>query len=876
MQAVGSLLASFRAAPLDDLLSALSASLDAQQREIQQLREAQAEQQRAHNAALQHALDMQDVINKELREAQHELREGQRAQREAHESGIRSADAARAEQAEISKRALALQRELIVHQAEDIVALQGRVTELEARLNGTEVEAQKKCNDSLMSKKAQEIDVAEQAERAIEDAKNVHIALKVTLENIETKLCTEQTELANAVSRSKAKDHEGKERIFNASNHLANLLALSASIHNSLTPQLVQYGIHIEFVQRQLNSLQRLHIKNCSNGTETTMVRGLNESLSRIIKDKSTMLASIEKTSAVLNKAFVTFEDLVLDHAHSKTVDYCNTSLVPSIQQNLLERMESLIVAQSENIVKAASTAAGEKSEAQRSRSKRNRNRSRQKSKLKSKGNRMQKYDTCDERQLIVPSSSSSISASSSSTVVISESADTTSGSRSSRSPQQSEDYEIKAHNSDTYALRDGSSANSSGDGSGAVAADDSNEFFSNDFSDSSDSESQHGQNDWESRALLETERLASGLKRLRENISIRIDEAVTNVRSQTTSMQEHVQGIFVRIGNIETRNEVLDNAVAAIRFTQDNMKLWKQDIQTEIEQMRKSIPVEPEPFDDSQLQEQLDDLAKKATTTLLQFESLKSSKDKNEEVVKAALEEQASAIAHLVASKADQTMVEEGLNSKADLALEIGIREFMKKVALDIDDRDYRSGKIASSERAQLETRILRMVTSSLRRIRRQQSMLSKALPQGLGSLHRKPLMASIMYKCLACERPSPPSILDPATQEYLSVMSGGSALIDSHLYEDHSKVLAQDNESKARITQPYGLSTSTGSLSLRRPVTAPHAHGVMHSRSNKISKCDFGFSADPAQQARQNMHTYSPYKVKGAGFRIANKNSR
>jgi len=381
-------------------------------------------------------------------------------------------------------------------------------------------------------------------------------------------------------------------------------------------------------------------------------------------------------------------------------------------------------------------------------------------------------------------------------------------------------------------------------------------------FSESSDSEGEHGDGRG-SRALLETERLANGLQKLRENISSRIEAAVTKVRNQTTSTQENVKGIFVRIGEIETNNEVLDNAVAAIRFTMDSMKLWKQDMQSEIEQMRESIPETPEPYDDSQLQEQLGDLAKKATTSLLQLRDLNNSKSKHEEAFKVALEEQGSAIAHLVASKADQAMVEKGLNAKADSALESGIRDFMKKVALDIDDRDYRSGKIASSERAQLETRILRMVTSSLRRIRRQQSMLSKALPQGLGG--QAPLMAGIVYKCLACERPSPPSILDPTNQNYSLVMSGGSGLLeDKHLHHDRSE--RHDFDSRARATHPY--SSSAGSLTMRRPVTAPHAHGIMSSKSTLLD-----LSADPAQQARRNVHTHSPYKVKGAGFRVANK---
>ena len=191
-------------------------------------------------------------------------------------------------------------------------------------------------------------------------------------------------------------------------------------------------------------------------------------------------------------------------------------------------------------------------------------------------------------------------------------------------------------------------------------------------------------------------------------------------------------------------------------------------------------------------------------------------------------------------------------INSKADSALEGGLREFMKKVALDIDDRDYRSGKIASSERAQLETRILRMVTSSLRRIRRQQSMLSRALPQG--GMGGQTALAGVVYKCLACDRSSPPHCLDP-TNSTSSALLGESALIfDANFVQ---------SETDSGLFPPK----------VQRPVTAPHSHGVMSSRSSSLQRRHVDFSEDPAMQARRNVHTYSPYRVKGAGFRVANK---
>ena len=175
-------------------------------------------------------------------------------------------------------------------------------------------------------------------------------------------------------------------------------------------------------------------------------------------------------------------------------------------------------------------------------------------------------------------------------------------------------------------------------------------------------------------------------------------------------------------------------------------------------------------------------------------------------------MEEQASKIAHLVASKADRSMVTAQLNAKAGVGLEESIREFMKQVAHDIDERDYRSGKISSCERAAIETRILKLVTSSLRRLRRQQTMLAQALPQS-----GRTSFGGVVYKCLCCDQSSLPDVISRDTQKGLEYMRKG------------------------------------------RPSTAPHEH------------VDF---QDVGAQARRNIHLRSPYKVKGAGFRVNNNN--
>ena len=828
---MAALVAAFRASPLDDVLAAFAASLATQQGVTDELRAAQAQQQERHDT--------------QMREAQKELD----ALRKALTKSARESESARAEQAEISKRALALQRELLEYQAEDLAALKSRVGELEAKLDNAqaaaETQAKKQRDDASSSNKAQAEQAANQAHHALQNATSAHTSLAANLDSIADTLRAIQRELEEASHEIKSEGKQGGP-LFNASQHLGDLLAVSASA-SGLAPQLTEYGIHIEFAQHQLSWLQRLQIHAPGQATETTLVEGLNKEFSRVLQERTTMLDSIKSLSDMLNMAFVNFQERVLDSAHNKTVHYCESSLAPHIRRELLARVEGLISEQTKSIVEATTQRTEETN--------------RPKSQTKSK--RKKQKDRDKRRKATVPNGNnntknesvfqSSGSCASNAAIGQAESVATT-GKKDvcveelEHVEKSGEDHKNRTHNKnddeqDTH--------------------DDHAETDDDYATESSDLEGQERE-DRGSRALRETERLASKLQDLSKSISSDIESAVTKVRNQTTSTQENVKGIFVRIGDIETKNEVLDNAVAAIRFTMDSMKLWKQDLHSEIEKIRVSMPETPKPYDDSQLQEKLEDLARNATASMLQLRNIHESKGKHEELVKAALEEQASAIAHLVASKADQKMVEEGLNSKADSALEGGIREFMKRVALDIDDRDYRSGKIACSERAQLETRILRMVTSSLRRIRRQQAMLSKALPQGLGG---QTAMAGIVYKCLACERPSPPSILDPTNQSFSSIYSGGSGLLESSLLVPDGSS-PHDYDPRARTTHPY--TSSTGSLTMRRPVTAPHVHGVK-SFTNSAS---LDLSADPAQQARRNVHTYSPYKVKGAGFRVTNKN--
>ena len=302
----------------------------------------------------------------------------------------------------------------------------------------------------------------------------------------------------------------------------------------------------------------------------------------------------------------------------------------------------------------------------------------------------------------------------------------------------------------------------------------------------------------------------------------MQLHATIDDLRQSTLSMKDNLDGIFGRLANMELKQEVLDNAEAAAKFERDQMKLWKQDMQDELNTIRQSIPEASLAYDDSAMQTKLQNLASKATVALLNVQDLKGATSASDLQYKAALEEQAAAIAHLISSKADLSMMSEQFadSQKSGDALEESIRIFMKQVANNIDERDYRSGKIASCERAELETRMLRLVTSSLRRLRRQQTMLAQALPQ----TGRTSLMG-VVYKCLACDQ-AQPDVLSREHQKSLEYLRRG-----------------ESPPAKGR------------------PSTAPHHH------------VDF---QDVGAQARRNVHIHSPYKVKGAGFRVSASSSR
>ena len=301
--------------------------------------------------------------------------------------------------------------------------------------------------------------------------------------------------------------------------------------------------------------------------------------------------------------------------------------------------------------------------------------------------------------------------------------------------------------------------------------------------------------------------------------------ETIEGLRQSTVSINDNIQGICNRIKDIELKQEILDNAKEAALFERNSMKLWKQDVQDDIISIKKLIPDATPEYDDTEIQEKLTKLATNAMSTLISIREVAGNSGTQDIKVKAALEEQASAIAHIISSKADRSMVTEQLEGKAGIALEESIRIFMQQVANDIDTRDYRSGKIASCERAALETRMLRLVTSSLRRLRRQQTMLAQALPRGTGAA-----MMGVIYKCLACDQ-AQPDILDRDTQKGLEYLRNSTS------------------------------NTSSNHSGRGRPSTAPHHH------------VDF---KDIGAQARRNVHTKSPYKVKGAGFRVSASASR
>jgi hypothetical protein len=199
-------------------------------------------------------------------------------------------------------------------------------------------------------------------------------------------------------------------------------------------------------------------------------------------------------------------------------------------------------------------------------------------------------------------------------------------------------------------------------------------------------------------------------LEQIRESInSNEKHHALTIATLRQTNTMKFEQ-LFEKVSNLEFKNEVLENASAVGKFQNDKMKMWKQDLMEEIENLRMSIPDATLEYNDEEIQDKLAELATTTTQALIDVQqSLNGEKDEQNLKMKDALDEQASAIAHLVASKADRAMVTEQFdaNHKSGASLESSIRAFMKQVAHDIDDRDYRSAKISSCERAGIETRM-------------------------------------------------------------------------------------------------------------------------------------------------------------------------
>ena len=165
-------------------------------------------------------------------------------------------------------------------------------------------------------------------------------------------------------------------------------------VHNSFAPLLTQYAIHVEFAQRQSSWLQQLQVQAPGNSVETTLVEGLNQALANVLADRTALLDNIEQTSTALNKTFVTFQDILMSSTHNKTVDYCDTILAPHMRDELLEKMEDLIAAQSKSIIAAAVAASSPNESKIESRSKKN-----SRSKSRSKRSKKKYKAEYDERK---------------------------------------------------------------------------------------------------------------------------------------------------------------------------------------------------------------------------------------------------------------------------------------------------------------------------------------------------------------------------------------------------------------------------------------------------------------------------------------------
>eukprot|EP00949_MAST-11_sp_MAST-11-sp1_P001491 g1491.t1 len=274
-----------------------------------------------------------------------------------------------------------------------------------------------------------------------------------------------------------------------------------------------------------------------------------------------------------------------------------------------------------------------------------------------------------------------------------------------------------------------------------------------------------------------------------------KLGKAVNASTKQTEAVSATVHAMKEQLRSIHTRVEIVNNSVSAMDFKVKQVLELKEDIMDEMESTRASLAElaekESQTSEESRggLQEhrqKIDAQQKKLSEAMAALVKLEMKEGKSAKESKEILERHAHQIAHIVATKADNEMLQSGLESKASVAIENNLNEFIRRVANELGERDQRHTMVASSHRAALEARLLKVVTRALSRIQQQQHMLAEVI----GPYNTA--MAGLQYKCLTCDRPSAPSLDERALQATASVMSRSAPNLRQkvdHRYMAHTR---------------------------------------------------------------------------------------
>lgn len=338
-----------------------------------------------------------------------------------------------------------------------------------------------------------------------------------------------------------------------------------------------------------------------------------------------------------------------------------------------------------------------------------------------------------------------------------------------------------------------------------------------------------------------------------------RLTKAVKTVRDNTEDVATVVKRLEQEFLHANQETEILKSGLATAKNDIIELNNNAMHMQHDIEETRNMIPEPTPPYDDTEIKNQLEFHSKELIDVISGVDTLKESEGKFDAEIKNVFEEHASQIAHLLATKADARSTELALKQKAPIALEHQVKEFVNNLVQKIHDKEQLANKKTRSQRASLEARILKLVTGSLNRIRAQQQQLH----QIIGPYNTQ--LGGFRYKCLACDRPA---------DNYLPFQHGHHEHQSEHMLGDENMIYSSRSSlNSSEVSQSLTISPIPGGKGLQQ-IGNRHYGGKVNTRMAHTDRI-VNFE-DPGIQARRNLHTYSPYRTVGAGFRVNNKSKK